>query len=811
MQKSIKSLFIIFTVSLLINVSNVKAQMFWNQAASIADTNISYVSYPNSSSLNITGSFTLEAWIKPSNLSSTLLGIICKSKSLYSYSLTMDPLGRIKIGTNGITRLISRTSNGLSLNNWSHVAGSYNASTNIFKIYINGVLDTSITIAGVQPVSNTDSLFIGNAGVATFAYSAQIDEIRAWNIERSNAEISQYRFTSLGATGGIYTGLVLSTTFQDANSTGTDFGTSDMSGNNNAGFSRNVTPVDLSDNPSGIVGQNDCLQFDGIEDYVAGKDTVAVSPTGSITLECWVQPLILTSCRFISKGSSASPNYALTMTSVVSAVINGTTITGAGTPSLKQWTHIAFTYSGSSGKFTFYRNGILVDSGTAALGNITNGTDSIYIGGGPGSITDFNGYMDEVRISNYVKTQNEIVNFMHESIDEGNDPATGGNTNVVYNLDGLALDNANAGGPRLFFKNDAKFSSSSSVANQPVSPLNRADALHFSEGFYMKSVNKRIPASGTTGITTDSLSVNLNLSITDINFYIALNHMNSANLEITLFAPNGDSVKVFDNNTSSGNSDNIVTVFDDNADSSLISGRYATFSNNIKPANNMLAVFRSDNCQGKWSIRINDQAGTDTGRVYAWGVQINNQPLREKNLNLTGLIQGFFNSSTGFMVPDTIKVTLRNSVFPYTKIDSAKTILNNTGDASLSFKSPSLQNNVDYFIQVNHRNSIETWSATTQKFNFFEINYNFRSLLSNAFGNNMIFLAGSPSRFGFFNGDVDQDGTIDAADVSETDNDASNSLSGYVRTDVTGDNFVDASDVSLVNNNAFDGVSSVTP
>ncbi len=327
----------------------------------------------------------------------------------------------------------------------------------------------------------------------------------------------------------------------------------------------------------------------------------------------------------------------------------------------------------------------------------------------------------------------------------------------------------------------------------------------------MKSVNKRIPASGTTGITTDSLSVNLNLSITDVNFFIALNHMNSANLEITLFAPNGDSVKVFDNNTSSGNSDNIVTVFDDNADSSLISGRYATFSNNIKPANNMLAVFRSDNCQGKWSIRINDQAGTDTGRVYAWGVQINNQPLREKNLNLTGLIQGFFNSSTGFMVPDTIKVTLRNSVFPYTKIDSAKTILNNTGDASLSFKSPSLQNNVDYFIQVNHRNSIETWSATTQKFNFFEINYNFRSLLSNAFGNNMIFLAGSPSRFGFFNGDVDQDGTIDAADVSETDNDASNSLSGYVRTDVTGDNFVDASDVSLVNNNAFDGVSSVTP
>ena len=783
--------------------------MFWNQAASFLDTNISYVSYPNSSSLNITGSFTLEAWVIPTSLSSNIVGIVKKGVS--NIVLNTGSSGRVRIATNGIIRLQSRVSSIITANNWTHVAVSYNASTNVFKLYMNGVLDTTSTIAGAQPTTTNDSLFIGNIGFTVPNSGVQLDEVRIWNIERSNADISQYRFTSLGATGGIYTGLVLSTTFQDANSTGTDFSTLDMSGNNNTGFSRNVTPVDLSDNPSRTVGQNDCLQLDGIEDYVAGKDTVAVSPTGSIILECWVQPLILNACRFISKGSSASPNYALTMTSVVSAVINGTTITGAGTPSLKQWTHIAFTYSGSSGKFNFYRNGILVDSGTAVLGNITNGTDSVYIGGGPGSITDFNGYMDEVRISNYVKTQNEIVNFMHESVDEGNDPATGGNINVVYNLDGLALDNANAGGPRLFFKNDAKFSSSSSVANQPVSPLNRADAQHFSEGFYMKSVNKRIPSTGTAGITTDSLSVNLNLTITDVNFFIALNHINSANLEITLFAPNGDSVKVFDNNTSSGNSDNIVTVFDDNADSSLISGRYATFSNNIKPANNMLAVFRSDNFQGKWSIRFNDQAGTDTGRVYAWGVQINNQPLRDKNLNLTGLIQGFFNASTGFMVPDTIKVTLRNSVFPYAKLDSAKTVLNNTGDASLSFKSPALQNNVYYFIQVNHRNSIETRSATAQKFNLFEINYNFRGLLSNAFGNNMIFLAGSPSRFGFYNGDVNQDGTIDASDLSDVDNDALNSVGGYVRTDVTGDDFVDAADVSIVDNNAFIGVSAIVP
>jgi len=66
-------------------------------------------------------------------------------------------------------------------------------------------------------------------------------------------------------------------------------------------------------------------------------------------------------------------------------------------------------------------------------------------------------------------------------------------------------------------------------------------------------------------------------------------------------------------------------------------------------------------------------------------------------------------------------------------------------------------------------------------------------------------------RFAIFSGDVNQDGTVDATDLSRVDNDAFNSLSGYVNADVTGDDFVDAQDVSIVDNNAFNSVSEVTP
>ena len=69
----------------------------------------------------------------------------------------------------------------------------------------------------------------------------------------------------------------------------------------------------------------------------------------------------------------------------------------------------------------------------------------------------------------------------------------------------------------------------------------------------------------------------------------------------------------------------------------------------------------------------------------------------------------------------------------------------------------------------------------------------------------------TPIRFANFSGDINQDGIIDASDISIVDNDAGIALTGYVNSDVTGDNFVDAGDISIVDNNALIGVMSVTP
>ncbi|MBK6876055.1 MAG: hypothetical protein IPG99_06250 [Ignavibacteria bacterium] len=69
----------------------------------------------------------------------------------------------------------------------------------------------------------------------------------------------------------------------------------------------------------------------------------------------------------------------------------------------------------------------------------------------------------------------------------------------------------------------------------------------------------------------------------------------------------------------------------------------------------------------------------------------------------------------------------------------------------------------------------------------------------------------SPVKYAIYSADVNQDGTVDATDVSTIDNDASNFVSGYVVTDLTGDHFVDGTDFAIADNNAANFVRTITP
>ncbi len=178
-------------------------------------------------------------------------------------------------------------------------------------------------------------------------------------------------------------------------------------------------------------------------------------------------------------------------------------------------------------------------------------------------------------------------------------------------------------------------------------------------------------------------------------------------------------------------------------------------------------------------------------------------------LNLTMFIEGFYNEGTDQQVSDTVTVELRNSTSPFAIADQSTAVLSANGTVQLNFTGAA---NGNYYIAVKHRNSIETWSANAIAFSqIVPVNYNLSSSSSQAFGSNVIQIDSSPVRFAVYSGDVNQDGTVDATDISTIDNDASNFVGGYVVTDLTGDDFVDGTDFAIADNNAANFVGAIRP
>lgn len=180
------------------------------------------------------------------------------------------------------------------------------------------------------------------------------------------------------------------------------------------------------------------------------------------------------------------------------------------------------------------------------------------------------------------------------------------------------------------------------------------------------------------------------------------------------------------------------------------------------------------------------------------------------NLRLKVLVEGFYNQNSDSMTTgDTISVYLRDTTEFHTIIDSVKGYLNSKGLCSVAFNNA--KNGIPYYIVINKRSLIETWSATGQTFENGYLNYDFTTDSAKAFGENMIQVNNSPLRYSFFSGDVNKDGIVDLLDESLVDNHARRITMGYQNTDINGDGVVDVSDLGIVENNALDFIEIVTP
>lgn len=209
-----------------------------------------------------------------------------------------------------------------------------------------------------------------------------------------------------------------------------------------------------------------------------------------------------------------------------------------------------------------------------------------------------------------------------------------------------------------------------------------------------------------------------------------------------------------------------------------------------------------------WSVNW-DKVST-CGSEYEYANNFNDifRPLQTLTLKL--FIQGFYIPSADTMRRDTVRIILRDTVSPYVITDSSIAFVNTTGSAIFNFTNA--QDSKRYYLQIKHRNSLETWSKSGgEMFVTSSMNYDFTQSASQAFGSNMIQVNNSPARYAVYSGDVNQDGSIDLSDVVLINNDASVFTTGYVSTDVNGDLVTDLSDLLIAFNNAGEFVMKAVP
>ncbi|MBK9099339.1 MAG: S8 family serine peptidase [bacterium] len=172
--------------------------------------------------------------------------------------------------------------------------------------------------------------------------------------------------------------------------------------------------------------------------------------------------------------------------------------------------------------------------------------------------------------------------------------------------------------------------------------------------------------------------------------------------------------------------------------------------------------------------------------------------------SFTALLEGFYNGTT--MIPDSVTIQLRNTVSPFSVVDQSKILLNSSGEGTARFTNAS--NGIPYYIVLQHRNAVETWSALPQTFSANNLIYDFTTAADKAFGNNLKLVG---TKWCIYGGDANQDGFVETADLNLVFNDNVTGATGYINTDLNGDAFTEIEDLSIVFYNSVLGVMRKAP
>jgi len=364
--------------------------------------------------------YTIECWIRSTNVSTTnaIFGTR-NSDATNNWDLeirTNNGNGTLR-WFNGNSELYYSSGGVVSANTWHHIAAVIEGAD--LTVYVDGTAEITQTRTDSNTTGGTD-FFIGKGGFPTLnKFYGNIDEFRISDTARYTANFtpsttpfqndeSTLLLLHMDGTDG-------STFFEDDNGVRSKVGVSAV-GN---------AQVDTAQSKFGGAS----ALFDGTDDrLVSAKDDQFIFD-GDFTWECWIRAVDLgnsnTTVILSNRGSFNATNLHLLWRGLDEKIQWGTGGSGAllnaSALSYNTWYHLAIVRS--SGAMTLYINGTAEATTFSYSGDIGTTTDNFITVGGlsNGNGTEFNGNIDEVRISN---TARYTSNFTPSTTPFQNDQST---------------------------------------------------------------------------------------------------------------------------------------------------------------------------------------------------------------------------------------------------------------------------------------------------------------------------------------------------------------------------------------------------
>jgi len=407
-----------------------------------------YVEVEDDSSLDLSSSLTVGAWINAQSLKTSDVtqwdSLVTKGgdgeTAADNHNFALAYNGHSGFGTVNRWVFLLENSSGsncnlvgnaaASLNTWYHVVGVFDDDNNAIRIYVDGAEQNSGACSLTVNTNDLPVRFGDDQSSPGTPFDGTLDDVRIYNRALSADEVS--RLYDLGKTTHVGTtintnpdlnsGLVGHWTFDGPDMTSN---VADRSGNGNDG---RLVGQTATTTVRGVLGQ--ALEFDGSDDYVFVADDASLDfGTGNFTAGLWVKTTTsarqtaLSKFQYDGTGTSEQGFY-------IDVLASGTTraafesnggdsyriVNGTATMNDGRWHHIVLVRDAQN-IANLYEDGVFISSNSLTSGTVTtiDTTNSLGIGyqadqGQAMNAFDvnFTGSIDDVRIYNRVLSAGEI-------------------------------------------------------------------------------------------------------------------------------------------------------------------------------------------------------------------------------------------------------------------------------------------------------------------------------------------------------------------------------------------------------------------